>query len=41
MNLLQLARSQYDLRGISDNQLRDAINKTNGNIDQAVILLMS
>ena len=41
MSLLQLARTQYDLNGISDNQLQDAINKTNGNIDKAIILLMS
>ena len=41
MNLLQLARAQYDLNGISDNQLQEAIEKTNGNIDEAIILLMS
>ena len=41
MSLIQLARTQYDLNGISDNQLQDAINKTNGNIDKAIILLMS
>ncbi len=41
MSLLQLARTQYDLNGISDNQLQDAINKSNGNIEQAIVLLMS
>ena len=41
MNLLQLARAKYDLNGISDNQLQEAIEKTNGNIDEAIILLMS
>ena len=41
MSLIQLARTQYDLNGISDNQLQDAINRTNGNIDKAIILLMS
>ena len=41
MSLLQLARAQYDLNGISDNQLQEAIEKTNGNIDEAIVLLMS
>ena len=41
MNLIQLARAQYDLNGISDAQLQDAIEKSNGNIDDAIILLMS
>ncbi len=41
MSLLQLARAQYDLKGISDAQLQDAILKTNGNIDEAIVLLMS
>lgn len=40
MSLIQLARAQYDLNGVSDNQLQEAIEKTNGNIDEAVILLM-
>jgi len=40
MSLIQLARAQYDLNGIDDNQLQEAIKKTNGNIDEAVILLM-
>jgi hypothetical protein len=41
MSLIQLARTQYDLNGISDNQLQDAINKTNGDVDKAIVLLMS
>lgn len=40
MSLIQLARAQYDLNGVSDNQLQEAIEKSNGNIDEAVILLM-
>lgn len=40
MSLIQLARAQYDLNGVSDNQLQEAIEKANGNIDEAVILLM-
>ena len=40
MNLIQIARAQYDLNGINDNQLQDALDKTNGNIDEAVVLLM-
>ena len=41
MSLLQLARAQYDLNGISDAQLQEAIQRTNGNIDEAIVLLMS
>ena len=41
MSLLQIARAQYDLNGISDNQLQEAIEKTNGDIDEAIVLLMS
>ena len=41
MSLLQLARAQYDLNGISDDQLQEAIDKSNGNIDDAIVLLMS
>lgn len=41
MNLIQLARAKYDLDGISDNQLQEAIEKANGNIDDAIVLLMS
>ena len=41
MSLLQLARAQYDLNGVSDNQLQEAIEKSNGNIDEAIVLLMS
>ena len=40
MNLIQLARAQYDLNGISDTQLQEAIEKSNGNIDDAIVLLM-
>ena len=40
MNLIQLARASYNLDGISDNQLQEAIEKANGNIDEAIILLM-
>ena len=41
MSLLQLARAQYDLNGVSDDQLQEAIDKSNGNIDDAIVLLMS
>ena len=34
-----MARSSYDLKNISDKQILDALQKTNGNIDNAVILL--
>jgi len=40
MSLIQIARAQYDLNGINDNQLQEALDKTNGNIDEAVVLLM-
>ena len=40
MSLIQLARAQYDLNGVSDKQIQEAIEKSNGNIDEAVILLM-
>lgn len=40
MNLIQLARASYNLDGITDNQLQEAIEKANGNIDEAIILLM-
>ena len=41
MSLLQLARAQYDLNGITDNQLQEAIEKSNGNIEEAIVLLIS
>ena len=37
--LVKMARSSYDLKNISDKQILDALQKTNGNIDNAVILL--
>ena len=40
MSLIQLARAQYDLNGITDNQLQEALVQTNGNIDEAIVLLM-
>jgi hypothetical protein len=39
MSLIQIARAQYGLQGISDNQLEEAIRKTNGNIEKAIPLL--
>ena len=37
--LINFAINSYDLRNISDQQIREALRKTNGNIDNAVILL--
>ena len=37
--LVKKARSSYELKNISDEQIIDALRKTNGNIDDAVILL--
>ena len=39
MSLIQIARAQYGLQGISDNQLEEAIRKTNGDIEKAIPLL--
>ena len=39
MSIIQIARAQYILEGISDEQLQDAIRKTNGNIENAIPLL--
>ena len=39
LSLIQIARAQYGLEGISDEQLQDAIRKTNGNIENAIPLL--
>ena len=41
VSLVQLARSYYDLRNFTDQQIEDALLKSNKNIDQAVILLVS
>ena len=40
MSVIQIARQRYDLKGINDNQLQMAINKANGNIDEAILLLL-
>ena len=37
--IINNARKTYNLEGINDNQLMDALFKTNGNIEQAIILL--
>ena len=39
LSIIQIARAQYGLEGISDEQLQDAIRKTNGNIENAIPLL--
>ena len=39
MGIIGKARKTYNLKGINDHQLMDALIKTNGNIDKAVILL--
>ena len=39
INLVKKARSSYDLKNITDEQIKDALRKTNGNIDNAIILL--
>ena len=39
MSLIQIARAQYGLEGISDQQLENAIRKTNGDIERAIPLL--
>ena len=39
MSLIQIARAQYGLEGISDQQLENAIRKTNGDIEKAIPLL--
>ena len=38
---LSKIRKEYDVKGISDEELIEALNKANGNIDEAVILLFS
>jgi hypothetical protein len=39
MSLIQIARAQDGLQGISDNVLEEAIRKTNGDIEKAIPLL--
>ncbi len=39
VSLVQIARASYDLRNFSDKQIEDALIKSKGNIDEAVILL--
>lgn len=39
MSLIQIAKIQYGLEGISDQQLEEAIRKTNGDIEKAIPLL--
>ena len=39
MGIIRKARKSYNLEGIDDNQLMEALIKTNGNIDQAIISL--
>ena len=40
MNLIQIARTIYDFKDINDEQLKNALNKTNGDINKAKILLL-
>ena len=39
VSLVQLARNSYDLRNVTDQQIEQALIKTRGNIDEAVISL--
>ena len=39
VSLVQIARNYYDLRNVTDQQIENALRQTNGNIDNAVILL--
>ena len=39
MSLIQLARTQYNLEGVTNEQLEDALKKTNGKIDDAILTL--
>ena len=41
VSLVQIARTSYDLRTLTDQQIEQALIKTKGNIDEAVILLTS
>ena len=40
VSLVQIARNCYDLRNVTDQQIENALRQTNGNIDDAVILLI-
>ena len=40
VSLVQIARNCYDLRNVTDQQIENALRQTNGNIDDAVILLV-
>ena len=39
MNIIQIARTRYNLEKIDNNKLKDALIKVNGDIDKAIILL--
>ena len=39
LDLVAMARNSYDLTNITDQQIRDALKKTNNDIDSAIILL--
>ena len=39
VSLVQIARTSYDLRTVTDKQIEEALIKTRGNIDEAVISL--
>ena len=41
VSLVQIARTNYDLRTVTDQQIEQALIKTRGNVDEAVILLTS
>ena len=41
VSLVQIARTYYDLRNITDQQIEQALIKTKGNIDEAVISLFA
>ena len=40
MKLIKKARRIYNLEGITDNQIIEALNKANGNIDEAILQLL-
>ena len=40
MKLIKKAKEKYKLEGINDHQLMEALEKTNGNIDEAIIQLI-
>ena len=39
VSLVQIARSNYDLRAVTDQQIEQALIKSKGNIDEAVFSL--